>query len=175
MMVMSWRAEKTSRDVGRARGVRLRRRSRGATMSRGGRLVVHGRERLVVRGGQGEGRGAWGRGGGRDWVRLGQVGAGVTVWMVGVVVVGVRMRVRVGNTGLPRGLPHCGLCVAPGDEVSVLELGTAGLLRCQLELDKHHVITHTQCQGEGGAAGQEVTDLQKEKRKQNCVDSVHII
>ncbi len=65
MMVMGWRAEKSSRDVGRARGVGWRRRSRGATVSRGGRLVVHGRERLVVRRGQREGRGAWGRGGGR--------------------------------------------------------------------------------------------------------------
>lgn len=142
VMVMSWRAEKTSRDVGWARGMGWRRRSRGATVSRGGRLVVHGREWLVVCGGQGEGRGARGRGGGRDQVRLGQVGAGVTVWMMGVVV---GMRVRVGDTGLPRGLSHCGLCIAPGDEVSVLELGTTGLLRCQLELDEHHVIPDTQC------------------------------
>lgn len=95
-------------------------------------------------------------------MRLGQVGAGVTVWMMGVMV-GVRVRVR--NTGLPCGLSHCGLCVAPGDEVSVLELGTTGLLRRQLELDEHHVITNTQCQGEGGAAGQEVTDLQTDKRE----------
>lgn len=95
-------------------------------------------------------------------MRLGQVGAGVTVWMMGVMV---GVRVRVGDTGLPCGLSHCGLCVAPGDEVSVLELGTAGLLRRQLELDKHHVITNTQCQGEGGAAGQEVTDLQTDKRE----------
>lgn len=88
-------------------------------------------------------------------MRLGQVGAGVTVWMMGVVGVGV----RVGNTGLPSGLSHCRFCIAPGDDVSVLELGTTGLLRRQLELDEHHVITDTQCQGEGGAAGQEVTDL----------------
>lgn len=155
MMVMGWRAEKTSRDVGWARGVGWRRRSWGATVSGGGRLVVHGREWLVVRGGQGEGRGARGRGGGRYQVRLGQVGAGVTVWMMGVVGVGV----RVGNTGLPSGLSHCRFCIAPGDDVSVLELGTTGLLRRQLELDEHHVITDTQCQGEGGAAGQEVTDL----------------
>lgn len=155
MMVMGWRAEKTSRDMGRARGVG-RRRSRGATVSGGGRLVVHGRERLVVRGGQREGRGARGRGGGGDKVRLGQVGAGVTVWMMGVVV---GVWVRVGNTGLPRGLSHCSLCIAPGDEVSVLELGTTGLLRRQLELDEHHVITDTQCKSKGGAAGQEVTDL----------------
>lgn len=161
-MVMGWRAEKTSRDVGRARGVGWGRRSRGATVSGGGRLVVHGREWLVVRGGQGEGRGSRGRGGGRYEVRLGQVGAGVTVWMMGVVV---GMRVRVGNTGLPSGLPHCGLRVASGDDVSVLELGPAGLLRRQLELDEHHVITDTQCQGEGGAAGQEVTDLQVEKKR----------
>lgn len=161
VMVVSWRAEKTSRDVGWARGVGLRRRSGGATVSGGGRLVVHGRERLVVRGGQGEGRGAWGGGGGGEKVRLGQVGAGVTVWMMGVVV---GMRVRVGNAGLPRGLSHCGLCVAPGDEVSVLELGTAGLLRRQLELDEHHVIPNTQCKSKGGAAGQEVTDLQMNRR-----------
>lgn len=161
MMVMGWSAEKTSRDVGRARGVGWRRRSRGATVSGGGRLVVHGRERLVVCGGQGEGRGARGRGGRRDQVRLGQVRAGVTVWMMGVVV---GVWVRVGNTGLPRGLSHCSLCVAPGDEVPVLELGTARLLRRQLELDKHHVVTDAQCQGEGGSAGQEVTDLQVDKR-----------
>lgn len=74
-------------------------------------------------------------------------------------------RVRVGHTGLPCGLSHCGLCVAPGDEVSVLELGTARLLRRQLELDEHHVITDTQCQGEWRAAGQEVTDLQIDKRE----------
>lgn len=57
MMVMGRGAEQTSGDVGRARGVGLRRRSRRATVSGGGRLV-HGRERLVVRRGQGEGRGA---------------------------------------------------------------------------------------------------------------------
>lgn len=78
-------------------------------------------------------------------------------------------RVRVGDTGLPCRLPcglsHGGLRVAPGDEVSVLELGTAGLLRRQLELHEHHVITDTQCQGEGGAAGQEVTDLQTDKKR----------
>ncbi len=95
-------------------------------------------------------------------MRLGQVGAGVTVWMMGVVV---GVWVRVGNSGLPCGLSHCGLRIASGDEVSVLELGTAGLLRRQLELDEHHVITDTQCQGEGGAAGQEVTDLQVDKRE----------
>lgn len=107
--------------------------------------MVHGREWLVVCGGQGEGRGARGRGGGRNQVRLGQVGAGVTVWMMGVVV---GVWVRVGNTGLPRGLSHCGLRVAPGDEVSVLELGATRLLCRQLELDEHHVIPDTQCQGE---------------------------
>lgn len=68
MMVVGWRAEKTSRDVGRARGVGWG--SRGATVSGGGRLVVHGRQRLGVRGGQGEGRGARGRRGGGDEVRL---------------------------------------------------------------------------------------------------------
>lgn len=160
MMVMGWGAEQTSGDVGWARGVWWR--SRRATVSGGGRMVVHGRERLVVCGGQGEGRGAWGRGGRRGRVRLGQVGAGVTVWMLRVVV---GVWVRVWNTGLPCGLSHCGLCVAPGDEVSVLELGTTRLLRRQLELDEHHVITYTQCQGEGGAAGQKVTDLQVEDRE----------
>lgn len=59
MMVMGWRAVKSSRGGGRARGVGWRR-SRWATVSRGGRLVVHGREWLVVSGGQGKGRGAWG-------------------------------------------------------------------------------------------------------------------
>lgn len=110
--------------------------------------MVHGREGLVVCGGQGEGRGAAGGGGGGDGLRLGQVGAGVTVWMM-------RVEVGVGDAGMPRGL-----CIAPGDEVSVLELGASRLLCCQLELDEHHVITDTQRQGEGGAAGQEVTDLQ---------------
>lgn len=72
----------------------------------------------------------------------------------------VGLRVRVGNTRLPSGLSHRGgVGVAPGDDVSVLELGAAGLLRRQLELHEHHVITDTQRQGEGGAAGQEVTDL----------------
>lgn len=60
VVVMGGGSEETSGDVGGARGVGLRRRSRGATVSgRGGRLVVHGREGLVVRGGQGEGGGAW--------------------------------------------------------------------------------------------------------------------
>lgn len=40
----------------------------------------------------------------------------------------------------------------------------AGLC-CQLELHEHHVIAHTERQGEWGAAGQEVTDLQTEKKK----------
>lgn len=124
--------------------------------------MVHGRERLVVRGGQGEGWRAWRRGGGGDQLGLGQVGAGVTVWVMGVVVM-VRVRLRVGNTRLPRRLSHCGVCIAPGDKVSVLELGRTRLLCRQLELDEHHVITDTQCQGEGGAAGQEVTDLGRKK------------
>lgn len=110
----------------------------------------------MVRGGHGKGRGG---GGGGDGMRLGQLGAVVTVRMMEGVV-GVRVR----DTGLPCGLPHGGLCVSPGDEVSVLELGTAGLLRRQLELDKHHVVTNTKCQGEGGAAGQEVADLQRNGR-----------
>lgn len=129
--------------------------------------MVHGRERLVVCCGHGEGGGARGRRGGRDQVRLGQVGAGVTVRVMGVVV---GVRVRVGHTGLPRGLSHCGLRAAPGDDVSVLELGTAGLLRRQLELDEHHVIADTQCQGEGGAAGQEVTDLQVDQRESELLN-----
>lgn len=58
MMVMRRGPEQTSGDVGWARGVGLRRRSGRATVSRGGRLVVHGREWLVVRRGQGEGRGS---------------------------------------------------------------------------------------------------------------------
>lgn len=90
-------------------------------------------------------------------MRLGQVGAWMTMWMVDVVV---GMRVRVGNTGLS----HGGLCIAPGDEVPVVKLGTTRLLRCQLELDKHHVITYTECQGEWRAARQEITDLQREEK-----------
>lgn len=43
LMVMGWRAENTSRDVGRARNVGWGRRSRWAQVSGGGRLVVHGR------------------------------------------------------------------------------------------------------------------------------------
>lgn len=132
--------------------------------------MIHGREWLVVRGGQGEGAGAWRGGGGGEQVRLLQVGAVGTVR--GVVVVVVRMRVvvvvvedaRVPRRR-PRRLPRRGLCVAAGDEVSVLELGGARLLRRQLELDKHHVIADTQRQGEGGAARQEVVDLQLEKRE----------
>lgn len=85
----------------------------------------------------------------------------VTVGVVGVVV---RMRVVVDDARVPRRLPRRGLCVAAGDEVSVLELGTTRLLRRQLELDKHHVITDTQRQGEWGAARQEVVDLQTKKR-----------
>lgn len=54
--------EKAAGDVGGPGGVGWRswRRSRGATVSGGGgRLVIHGRERLMVCGGQGEGAGAW--------------------------------------------------------------------------------------------------------------------
>lgn len=96
-------------------------------------------------------------------MRLRQLGAGVTVWVVGGVVVVLGVRVRVGDAGMPVGLSHCRLRVATGDEVPVLELGTPGLLGRQLELHEHHVITNTQRQGEGGAAGQEVTDLQINK------------
>lgn len=86
----------------------------------------------------------------------------MTVWMMGGMV---GVRVRMGNTGLPRGLSHRRLGVAPGDKVSVLELWTARLLRRQLELDEHHVITNAQGECEGGAAGQEVTDLQRHESK----------
>lgn len=84
----------------------------------------------------------------------------MTVWMMGGMV---GVQVRMGNARLPCGLPHRALCVAPGDKVSVLELRTAGLLRRQLELDEHHVISNAQGECEGGAAGQEVTDLQRDK------------
>lgn len=73
---------------------------------------------------------------------LGQVGAGVIVWLLGMVVGGER--VNVGNSGLlPCGLSCDGLCVSPADEVPVLELGTPGLLCCQLELNEHHVVSYT--------------------------------
>lgn len=165
--------EKAAGDVGGPGGVGRGswRRSRGATVSGGGgggRLVIHGRERLMVCGGQGEGAGAWRGGGGREQVRLLQVGAVGGV----VVVVVVRMRVVVvvvvvlvvGGARVSRRLPRRGLRVAAGDEVSVLELGGARLLRRQLELDEHHVIADAQRQGEGGAARQEVVDLRAEKR-----------
>lgn len=127
-------------------------------MGRG--LVIHGWERLMVRGWQGEGAGARRGGRGREQVRLLQVGA-----VVAVGVVGVRVRVVVvEDAGVPRGLPRRGLCIAAGDEVSVLELGTARLLRRQLELHKHHVVADAQRQGEGGAARQEVIDLQTKER-----------
>lgn len=73
--------------------------------------------------------------------------------------------VGMGNTGLPCGLTHGSLSIAPGDEVPVLELGSTSLLCRQLELDEHHVITDSQRQGERGAAGQEVTDLYAHTRK----------
>lgn len=154
--MMSRGPEKTAGDVGGPKGVGWRRwGSRGATMSRG--LVIHGWERLMVRRWQREGAGAWRGGRGGEQVRLVQVGAVVAVGVVGV-------RVRVEDARVPRGLPRRGLCIAAGDEVSVLELGTARLLRRQLELDKHHVVTDAQRQGEGGAARQEVIDLQTKKR-----------
>lgn len=152
--MMSRGSEKAAGDVGGPKGVGRRGwRSRGATMSGG--LVIHGWERLMVRRRQGEGAGAWRGGGGGEQVRLVQVGAVVAVGVVGV---------RVEDARVPRGLPRRGLCIAAGDEVSVLELGAARLLRRQLELDKHHVVTDAQRQGEGGAARQEVIDLQTEKR-----------
>lgn len=121
----------------------------------------------MVRRGQGEGAGAWRGGGAGEQVRLVQVGAVVTVGVVGVVV---RMRVVVEDARVAGRLPCRSLCVAAGDEVSVLELGTARLLCCQLELDKHHVITDAQRQGEGGAARQKVVDLQTKKRD---LESLH--
>lgn len=54
MVLMRRRAEKSPGDVRWARGVGWR--SRGATVRGGGRLVVHRRERLVVRVWQWEGR-----------------------------------------------------------------------------------------------------------------------
>lgn len=69
------------------------------------------------------------------------------------------MRVRLRDTRLSCGLAHCGIRVAPGDKVPVLELRTARLLCRQLELDEHHVIAHTERQREGGAAREEVADL----------------
>lgn len=42
----------------------------------------------------------------------------------------------------------------------VLGLLVARVLCCQLQLDKHHVITHAQGQGQRRAARQEVADLQ---------------
>lgn len=160
VLVMSRGPEKTAGDVGGPGGVG-RRWSRGATVSGGGRLVIHGREWLMVNRGQGEGAGAWRSGGGGEQVRLVQVGAVVAVGVVGVVE---RVRVVVEDARVARRLPCRSLCVAAGDEVSVLELGTARLLRRQLELDKHHVISDTQCQGEGRAARQKVVDLQTKKR-----------
>lgn len=60
VLVVSRGPEKTAGDVGGPGGVGWRRRrSRGATVSGGGRLVIHGREWLMVRRGQGEGAGAW--------------------------------------------------------------------------------------------------------------------
>lgn len=86
------------------------------------------------------------------------------VWLLGVVVGGER--VNVGNSGwLHCGLSCGGLCVSPADKVPVLELGTPRLLCCQLKLNEHHVVPYTQCQGERGAAGQEVTDLYTHKHK----------
>lgn len=171
VVLMSRGSEKTAGDVGGPKGVGWRRwRSRGATMSRGGRLVIHGWDWLMVRRWQGEGAGAWRGGRGGEQVRLVQVG------VVGVVVMRVRV-VVVEKTRVPSRLPRRGLCIAAGDEVSVLELGAARLLRRQLELDKHHVVTNAQRQGEGGAARQEVIDLQTKKRdfeslhSENCQNS----
>lgn len=45
-----------------------------------------------------------------------------------------------------------------GDEVPVLELPSA-LLSRQLQLHEHHVVAHTQGQGQWGPARQEVVDL----------------
>lgn len=68
----------------------------------------------------------------RTWDTVRVVGVMVGVWM------------RIGDAGLPRRLAYGGLRIAPSDEVPVLELGSPGLLCCQLELDEHHVIAHAQ-------------------------------
>lgn len=69
MVMVGWGAEQAGGHVGGPGGVGWRGRGRGATVSGRGRLVVHGRRRLVVRGGHGERQGSR-RGGG------GQVGGG---------------------------------------------------------------------------------------------------
>lgn len=81
----------------------------------------------------------------------------MTVRLMGVVMEGW---VSVGNTGLSCRVSRCGVRGATGYKMSVLELRTPRLLCRQLQLNEHHVIANTQCQGEGGTAGQEVTDLQ---------------
>lgn len=48
---------------------------------------------------------------------------------------------------------------AARDEVPMLRRLAARMLRCQLELDEHHVITHAQSQGQRRAARQEIADL----------------
>lgn len=112
----------------------------------------------MVRGGHGERQGS--RRGGGGGVRRGE-GRGGAVRLVRVMV-----RVQVGHArlshaavpGAPRGLSRT-VPAAPRDDVSVLELGSARLLRRQLQLHKHHVVSNTQRQGERRAAGQEVADL----------------
>lgn len=105
----------------------------------------------MVRGGHGERQGS--RRGGGGGVRRGEGGAG-TVWLVRVMV-----RVQVGHTRLShtavpvasRGLGRT-VPAAPRDDVSVLKLGSARLLRRQLQLHKHHVVSNSQRQGERRAA-----------------------
>lgn len=68
-------------------------------------------------------------------------------------MVRVVVRVQVGHTRLSRRLSHtavptapCGLCwtvpTASRDDVSMLKLRSARLLRCQLQLHKHHVVSN---------------------------------
>lgn len=65
----------------------------------------------------------------------------------------VVVRVQVGHTTLSRSLSHiavptgpCRLCrtvpTAPRDDMSMLELRSTRLLRCELQLHKHHVVSN---------------------------------
>lgn len=139
VMVMSRGSEQASGHVGWPRGVGRRWWSRRATVSRGGRLVVHGRQWLMMRRGHREGQGSKRGGGGRGRVRWGHRRA-ETVRMMRVVV---RVRVRMRDTRLSGGLSHSAIATASCDDVSVLELGSARLLSRQLQLHKHHVVTYT--------------------------------
>ena len=103
-----------------------------------GGVTVHGGGR---RGGRGAGSRALRAGGHHG--DAGEAGAGAAV-----------QGPAVGAVGGPR-------LAAAGDDVPVLEL-PAALLGCQLELHEHHMVAHTQRQGERGAARQEVIDLGRE-------------